>query len=71
MTRLRCLSRLCLARQLAKSRDTRLKMTTSVGTFSHMAPEVMRGKYDLSCDIFSFGIVLTEVLVAEEAQVCS
>ena len=53
---------------LAKSRDARLKQTSSVGTFSHMAPEVMRGKYDLSCDIFSFGIVLTEVLVAEEAQ---
>ena len=37
------------------------------GTFSHMAPEVMRGKYDLSADLFSFGIVITEALLCEEA----
>jgi len=53
---------------LAKTRDARLKMTTSVGTFSHMAPEVMIGKYDVPADIFSFGIVLTEALAANDAQ---
>ena len=82
---------------LAKTRDARLKQTTSVGTFSHMAPEVMRGRcvarcanlrssrgalfaslltvradavgrYDLSADLFSFGIVLTEALVGAEGQ---
>jgi len=31
---------------LAKARDQRLKQTVSVGTFSHMAPECMLGKYD-------------------------
>ena len=35
-----------------------------------MAPEVLRGKYDLPADVFSFGIVLTEMLTSEEAQVC-
>ena len=53
---------------LAKVRDQRLRQTTSVGTFSHMAPEVMRGRYDMSADIFSFGIVVTEVMMAEEGQ---
>ncbi|KAL1514868.1 hypothetical protein AB1Y20_003951 [Prymnesium parvum] len=53
---------------LAKTRDSQLKMTTSVGTFSHMAPEVMIGKYDVPADIFSFGIVLTEALAANDAQ---
>jgi len=44
------------------------RQTVSVGTFSHMAPEVMKGEYDASADIFSFGIIVTEVLAAEEGQ---
>ena len=53
---------------LAKAMDARLKQTTSVGTFSHMAPEVMMGKYNAAADLFSFGIVLTEILTLQEAQ---
>ena len=60
---------------LAKYRDTRLaaanqqrRQTISVGTFSHMAPEVMRGEYEASADVFSFGIVITETLACEEGQ---
>ena len=40
----------------------------SVGTFSHHAPEVLKGEYGLSADIFSFGIVICEALTAREAQ---
>ena len=43
--------------------------TSSVGTFSHIAPEVVTGElYGPSCDIFSFGIVLSEFLLAKEAE---
>ena len=52
---------------LAKPRDWR-RMNSSVGTFSHMAPEVMRGRYDHSADVFSLGIVISEVVISEEAQ---
>ena len=40
----------------------------SQGTWSHMAPEVMKGECELSADIFSTGIVFTEVLTGQEAQ---
>ncbi|XP_051862795.1 putative mitogen-activated protein kinase kinase kinase 7-like [Drosophila albomicans] len=38
--------------------------TELVGTFSYMAPEVCisKGKYTEKCDIFSFGIILWEVM---------
>ena len=38
------------------------------GTFSHHAPEVLKGEYGLSADIFSFGIVICEAITAREAQ---
>jgi len=38
------------------------------GTWTHMAPEVMKGQCDLSADVFSFGVVLTEVLAGKEGQ---
>ena len=31
-------------------------------------PQVMRGRYDHSADVFSFGIVISEVVISEEAQ---
>jgi len=42
--------------------------TLSVGTFTHMAPEVLTGCYSTPADIFSFGVVISEVLIAEEAE---
>jgi len=42
--------------------------TTSIGTYTHMAPEVLSGDYGLAADVFSFGIVLVEALAAEEAE---
>jgi len=53
---------------LAVTRE--LQTTDHKGTWSHMAPELMKKKVacDLSVDVFAFGIVLTEVLAAKEGQ---
>jgi serine/threonine-protein kinase CLA4 len=48
--------------------NEKLRETGSVGTFSHHAPEVLKGEYGLSADMFSFGIVITEALTAREAE---
>merc|ERR1712218_106874 len=44
--------------------------TLSVGTWTHKAPEMMEGdgRYFASTDIFSFGIMMSEVMCAEEAE---
>ena len=52
----------------AHKRGEDVRQQDSVGTFSHHAPEVLKGNYDLSADIFSFGIVICEALTAQEAQ---
>ena len=49
-------------------RGEAVRQQDQVGTFSHHAPEVLKGDYDLSADIFSFGIVICEALTAREAQ---
>jgi serine/threonine protein kinase len=44
-------------------------LTTAAGTYTHMAPECFESNtYDTSADVFSFGIVITEVLAATEAE---
>ena len=61
-------SRLFSAGAAATSKDGGV-LTTAAGTYTHMAPEVMAGSnYNTAADVFSFGIVLTEVLAAEEAE---
>ena len=42
---------------------TKSDLTKGIGTYLWMAPEVLQGgrKYDLSIDVYSFGIVLWEV----------
>lgn len=43
--------------------DLRANMTNNRGFAAWMAPEVFRGKkYDQKCDIFSFGILLWEMI---------
>ncbi|OQR82837.1 protein kinase [Achlya hypogyna] len=48
---------------LGLARNDASKMTTGVGTESWMAPEVQvpGTKYDASADIYSFGVILTEL----------
>ena len=60
---------------LAKTRDLWMRrQTASIGTYTHMAPEVMHAvmpgtaAYDESSDIFSFGIVISEAISASEAE---
>jgi serine/threonine protein kinase len=61
-------SRLLSAGAAANSHHSGV-LTTAAGTYTHMAPEVMAGSnYNTAADVFSFGIVLTEVLAAKEAE---
>eukprot|EP00419_Tripos_fusus_P022576 CAMPEP_0172697480 /NCGR_PEP_ID=MMETSP1074-20121228/28800_1 /TAXON_ID=2916 /ORGANISM="Ceratium fusus, Strain PA161109" /LENGTH=340 /DNA_ID=CAMNT_0013518401 /DNA_START=44 /DNA_END=1066 /DNA_ORIENTATION=- len=42
--------------------------TKNIGTYTHKAPEVMLGTYGYDADVFSFGIVISEVFVADDAE---
>ena len=37
-------------------------MTTSVGTLTYCAPEVLKGDYDMKADVWSFGILVLELV---------
>jgi calcium-dependent protein kinase len=37
-------------------------MRTLVGSISYVAPEVIKGNYGLSCDIWSLGVILHMLL---------
>lgn len=44
-------------------KDNESTPTACTGTFIYMAPEVITGKwYDTKCDVFSFGVLLNELL---------
>lgn len=50
------------------AKQTARKNTCAVGAWTHMAPEVRNGYYDSSADVFSFGIVISEVLGGDSAE---
>lgn len=43
--------------------DTTTKMSSSVGTLSYVAPEVLLKSYDSKCDMWSFGVVVFVLLL--------
>jgi len=45
-----------------KSKECELKNSRGVGTIRWMAPDVMMGVYAVSADVYSFGILLWEIL---------
>ncbi|KAJ0392651.1 hypothetical protein P43SY_001049 [Pythium insidiosum] len=48
---------------VSRSMSVQQSMTTGVGTSRWLAPEVITGggEYNMACDIYSFGVVLTEL----------
>lgn len=52
---------------LAKMRDNEDwgKMTVAAGTFHWMAPEVQTGRYDEKADVYSYAMVLYEIICCE------
>mmetsp|Transcript_28288 Transcript_28288/g.74639 ORF Transcript_28288/g.74639 Transcript_28288/m.74639 type:complete len:441 (-) Transcript_28288:256-1578(-) len=54
---------------LAACREDMRTQQPQVGTWTHMAPEILNEKpYDISADIFSFGIVFSEAVACAEAE---
>ena len=47
-----------------------MEMTKNVGTIRYMAPEVLRGEaYTEKCDVFSFSIVLWEMIARKPPNI--
>jgi serine/threonine protein kinase len=44
-----------------KKENTRIKQSSGVGTFLYRAPEIVTGRYNEKCDVYSLGILLVEI----------
>jgi serine/threonine protein kinase len=54
----------------ARDLSVTVDMTKSIGTIRYMAPEMLRGeKYTFKCDIFSYGIVLWEMIARKPPNI--
>ena len=51
-----------LPREHPRSSEYTFHMTMNAGTPRYMAPEVSSGRYNLSCDIYSMGLILWEFI---------
>lgn len=47
---------------LAHTYDPHSKLTQKLGTATYVAPEVIRGCYDLKCDIWSCGVIMYQLI---------
>ena len=48
-----------LSHRFSKNLKKKFSMETSAGTSYYKAPEVLKGPYDLKCDVCSLGIIMT------------
>ena len=44
-----------------KKENAHIKQSSGVGTFLYRAPEIITGRYDEKCDVYSLGILLVEI----------